>query len=132
MSTFTLIAAIRNEAPYLLEWLAHHLAVGADEFVLCVYGSSDGTAKLTRRLAAMGYAAHVKIAVEDGDPNRSALAQVADLEEVRNADWVSLMQVDQFLNIQDYSAFYQTSGSAFGGWICAYCAQVASFEFDRA
>jgi|GEM_PF-4626022 len=99
MSKITLVAVIRNGAPYLLDWLTHHLAVGADEFVFCVHGSSDGTAKLTRRLDAMGYGAHLKITVADNDPDASALTQIAELDEIKQADWIGMLHIDQYLNI---------------------------------
>jgi len=98
MAKFTLIAVIRNQAPYIVEWVAHHLALGVEHFVLCVHGSSDGTARITRRLAAMGYAAHVKLTVSDNDVKSSVLSQIGNLEEVASADWVGLQDVDQFLN----------------------------------
>ena len=98
MPKIALVAVIRNQAPYLLEWMIHHLAVGADHFVLCVHGSSDGTAKVTRRLAGMGYAAHVKISVQNDDPVGSALAQIEELSEIKEADWIGLLNVDQFAN----------------------------------
>ena len=99
MTKFTLVAVVRNEAPYILDWIAHHLALGVDDFVLCVHGSSDGTAKVTRRLAAIGYAAHLKIAVRDDDPVNSALEQISDLDEIEGADWIGLINLDQYLNI---------------------------------
>lgn len=99
MSNFTVVAIVRNQAPYILEWVAHHLSIGVEDFVLCVHGSSDGTAKVTRRLAAMGYAVHVKINVEGDDPWASACSQIADLPEIRSADWIARLDVEDYLNI---------------------------------
>ncbi len=99
MTRFAAIAIVRNQAPYLLEWVAHHLAVGIDDFVLCVHGSSDGSARITRRLAAMGYARHHKLQVQGDDPKASAYAQVAGFEEITAADWVCLLDINQFINI---------------------------------
>jgi len=99
MSKFTCVAVIQNQAPYIVEWVAHHLSLGVTDFVLCFYGSSDRTAKVTRRLAAMGYVANVKIKVENDDPRASALEQIATLDEVTQADWIGLVDVDQFINI---------------------------------
>ena len=99
MTRFAIVAIIRNQAPYIVEWMAHHLALGFEDFVLCIYGCSDGTARVTRRLAAMGYARHHKITVEDEDPTGSALKQIADFEEITGADWVALGSIDRFLNI---------------------------------
>lgn len=99
MTRFAIVAVVRNQAPYLLEWMAHHLAVGIDDFVLCVHGSSDGTARITRRLTAMGYARHHKLQVQADDPLASACKQVAGFREVTSADWVCVLDIDQFINI---------------------------------
>ena len=98
MAKTVMVAIIQNQAPYILEWVAHHLALGFDDFVLCVHGSSDGSTKITRRLSGMGYAAHVKFRVEGDDPRASAFAQIKDLPELKEADWIFETDVDCFLN----------------------------------
>ena len=41
-------AIFKNEAPYLLEWIAWHRVIGFDRFVLYDNGSTDGGAELIR------------------------------------------------------------------------------------
>lgn len=47
-------AIIYNEAPYLLEWVAFHLAVGVEHFFIYDNDSDDGTSELLDSLAASG------------------------------------------------------------------------------
>ncbi len=101
MPRYTLITSIRNHAPYITEWVAHHLAVGFDDFVFCVHGSSDGTARVTRRLAAMGYGTHLKIEVEEASPRAAALKAAADHGTGDKTDWVGYLDIWEFLMIHD-------------------------------
>ncbi len=43
------VAIVKNEADYLEEWLAYHLALGVDHFVIYDNGSTDGSAELLER-----------------------------------------------------------------------------------
>ncbi|MCP1548838.1 MULTISPECIES: glycosyltransferase family 2 protein [Methylorubrum] len=47
----TLVAIARNEGPYLVEWLAHHLAVGFDRIVVYDNESQDDTRALFKALS---------------------------------------------------------------------------------
>ena len=49
-----LIAPIKQEAPYLLEWIAYHRALGVETFVLGDNGGSDQTSELIQALDAAG------------------------------------------------------------------------------
>ena len=48
MDKIAVCALFKDEAPYLLEWLAFHRMIGVDLFVLYDNGSSDGGADLVR------------------------------------------------------------------------------------
>lgn len=43
-------AAVRGEAPYLLEWIAYHRALGIEAFLLADNGGDDGTSELLQKL----------------------------------------------------------------------------------
>ena len=43
-------AAVRGEAPYLLEWIAYHRALGIEAFLLADNGGDDGTSELLQEL----------------------------------------------------------------------------------
>jgi hypothetical protein len=47
-------APVKEEAPYLLEWLAYHRALGVEKFMLGDNGGNDLTSELLQALAAIG------------------------------------------------------------------------------
>lgn len=50
------IAAIfKNEAPYVIEWLAHHRLMGISRFFIADNDSTDGTTELLEALQRCGY-----------------------------------------------------------------------------
>ena len=49
MDKIAICAIFKDEAPYLLEWIAFHKMVGVDLFVLYDNGSTDGGPDLIRR-----------------------------------------------------------------------------------
>ncbi|WP_413851471.1 glycosyltransferase family 2 protein, partial [Tateyamaria sp.] len=51
---------MRNEGAFLLEWLAHHRAVGVDHFVVFSNDCDDGTDDMLDKLAELGWLTHVR------------------------------------------------------------------------
>ena len=54
------VLTVRNEAAFLLEWLAHHRAVGFTDFLVFSNDCEDGTDKMLDRLEEMGLLTHVR------------------------------------------------------------------------
>ena len=46
-------AIVKNEAPYLLEWIAYYAAIGVDRFIIYDNGSTDGTVELLLHIGRM-------------------------------------------------------------------------------
>jgi hypothetical protein len=53
------ITCIRNEGPWLLDWIAHHQAAGFDHFLIASHDCTDGTDTLLDALAETGLVTHV-------------------------------------------------------------------------
>jgi SAM-dependent methyltransferase len=51
---FGMMAMVRNEAPYLLEWIAYHRLLGFEQFTIYDNGSNDASARMLSRLAGAG------------------------------------------------------------------------------
>ncbi len=49
-----LVGIVRNEAPYLLEWIAHHRVLGFDRIVIYDNNSNDASWRILQRLAKAG------------------------------------------------------------------------------
>lgn len=97
--TKTVITTFKNEAPYILEWVAHYRTLGFDHIVVFTNDCSDGTNRILRRLAALGEVSFHINRVGAGGIHRSALRQARRLDVVKEADWLFVCDIDEFLNI---------------------------------
>lgn len=95
------ILTVRNEGAFLLEWIAHHRAVGFDDFLVFSNDCDDGTDAILDRLAALGGLTHIRNEgpYDKGGIQFTALKAAAKIDQVRNADWILPLDVDEFVNI---------------------------------
>lgn len=99
--THLALLCVRNEGAFLLEWLAHHKAVGFDDFVVFSNDCDDGTDTMLDRLDEMGVLTHVRNdgPFDKGGIQFTALKAAAKMEAVKQADWILPLDVDEFVNI---------------------------------
>lgn len=95
------ILCVRNEGSFLLEWLAHHKACGFTDVLVFSNDCQDGTDAMLDQLQQMGQLTHIR---NDGPFDAkgiqfTALTLAADLEIVQQADWIMVLDVDEFVNI---------------------------------
>ncbi len=95
------ILTVRNEGAFLLEWLAHHRAVGFDDFLIFSNDCQDGTDLMLDRLQQLGLVTHIR---NDGPfpqgPQWAALKQAERHPLMHRADWVLVQDIDEFVNIR--------------------------------
>jgi hypothetical protein len=99
-----IVTTMKNEGPFILEWIAYHRAIGVSDFLVYTNDCTDGTDTLLDLLQRKGIVqhrdnpfrsmpAHIK-------PQHAAL-QAAEAEAVvQEADWVICMDVDEFVDIK--------------------------------
>lgn len=107
MGGYTVITTMKNEAAFLLEWVAHHKALGFDHLLICTNDCDDVTSRMVLRLQEMGLARHHATTPWAATSiQRSALKQARRYEEVTQADWLYVCDADEFLvvNVGDGSA----------------------------
>lgn len=101
MSGFTVIATMKNEGAFLLEWVAHHKALGFDHLLICTNDCADHTRRMVLRLQEMGLATHhATRAWAATSIQRSALKQATRHDVVRHADWIWVCDADEFLVVR--------------------------------
>lgn len=94
------ISMMKDEAPFLLEWYAHHLAVGFTKILVYTNDCSDGTDDMLIRLEALGLGYHRRNDIPEGvKPQPSAMKHAQAEPKVREADWVLMFDADEFLCI---------------------------------
>lgn len=95
-----IVTSVKNEAAFLLEWLAHHRKVGFDHALVFSNDCSDGTDLMLDRLQAMGWLTHVRNpGPHDEGPQWAALKAADRHPALRSADWLLFSDVDEFVNI---------------------------------
>lgn len=121
-----LISAMKNEGTFILEWVAYHKAIGFDRIVILSNDCDDDSHLLLDALAEADVVEHIR---HKPPPQVSAQASAAmrvnDLGLLREGDWVSWLDADEFLNVKvgtrDVPALIEAIGSAKGiliQWRC--------------
>lgn len=95
------ITTLRNEASFLLEWLAHHRHIGFTDFLIFTNDCSDGTDLMVARLQEMGLAHHVANPGPWAEgPQWAALKAASRHPLYHAADWAMVLDIDEFVNVQ--------------------------------
>ena len=97
-----IVTTMKNEGPFILEWLAYHRAIGVDDFLVYTNDCTDGTDALLDTLQARGLVRHRENPYrESGLKPQHAALQAAESEPVmRECGWGICMDVDEFINIK--------------------------------
>ncbi|MEM6372649.1 MAG: glycosyltransferase family 2 protein [Pseudomonadota bacterium] len=97
-----IVTTMKNEGPFILEWLAHHRAVGFDDIIVYTNDCTDGTDTMLEMLQAKGIVQHRDNRFQDmGLKPQHAALQSAEAEDViKNAKWVTCIDVDEYVNIK--------------------------------
>lgn len=116
------VAIARNEAPYLLEWIAHYRVLGFEHVVVYDNDSNDASARILAPLAKAGVIDatywHVRPGVHKQESAyRHALGKLRD-----RVDWCLVVDLDEFLmlddgmTIEDILPTDETVGAVALGW----------------
>lgn len=93
----TIVTTMRNEGPYLVEWLAHHRAAGATDFVVFSNNCDDGSDAMLDALDKAGEITHIRNDVGKGSIQWRALKSAWEMDQVQKADWVGVLDCDEFV-----------------------------------
>lgn len=96
----TAVTCVRNEGPFLLEWIAYNRLIGVTEFLVYSNDCDDGTDALLDALAAAGVVAHLPNPARGRNYQMEALKDAKRHPLVRATDWVWVTDVDEFLNVR--------------------------------
>ncbi|WP_322894280.1 MULTISPECIES: glycosyltransferase family 2 protein [unclassified Yoonia] len=103
MARRLIITCMKNEGPFILEWVAHHLSIGFDHFLVFTNDCDDGTDAVLDCLAEAGIVTRMDNPYqqmgEGFNPQKGALKYAESLDLVREAEWILVSDVDEFVNI---------------------------------
>lgn len=99
---YLVVTCMKNEGPFILEWIAYHLSIGIDHFLVFTNDCEDQTPRILERLQVLGIATHIDNTHYPGQrPSHQVRAfRKATRQQVyQEADWVAVIDTDEFLNI---------------------------------
>ncbi len=96
-----LITSLRNEGPFLLEWVAYHRAIGFDRIVVAYNDCDDGSVDLlVQALDRLGWITALPNEVPEGVAPQQAAARVLARDgAIAAGDWVIWIDLDEFVNV---------------------------------
>lgn len=101
MGSRLIVTTMKNEGPFMLEWVAFNRAIGFTDFLIYTNDCDDGTDKIAERLQDIGLAQHRDNKFrKGGSPQRTALKNAQKESIYQNADWLICADCDEFLNIR--------------------------------
>lgn len=93
-----LMSSMKDEGPFVLEFVAHHRILGFDAIHVASNDCSDGTDLLLDALAGQGAITHLPNLLEPGErPQRRAYEKMRAAHATDDADWIMALDVDEFL-----------------------------------
>lgn len=95
----TAVTCVKNEGPFLLEWIAFHHLIGVTDFLFYSNDCDDGTDELLDALADRNLVRHLPNPAKGRNYQMEALKDARHHDLVADADWVWIADVDEFLNI---------------------------------
>lgn len=106
---------MKNEGPFLIEWVAHQLLLGADNILVLTNDCQDGTDLMLDRLDSLGVVRHLPNPIALGPslltprnrPHMTGLAYAKLTTQWKSADYIVLLDVDEFPVIQPHKGTYR-------------------------
>ena len=93
---------MKDEGPFILEWVAWHRAMGVTDITVFTNDCSDGTDAILDRLSDLGHVQHLPnpaFAFDSTAFQPVALNYAHQLRAMREADFFISMDVDEFINV---------------------------------
>lgn len=95
------VTTMKDEGPFILEWLAYHRSIGVTDFLVYTNDCSDGTDEMFDLLHSKGIVEHRSNPYRSSNlkPQHAAYHDASESEIASKADWVMCMDVDEYINI---------------------------------
>ncbi|MBY6152619.1 glycosyltransferase family 2 protein [Vannielia litorea] len=98
----TSITPMKNEGPYILEWVAHNRAIGLNDMLVFTNDCTDGTDQILERLDEMGLVRHMpNPSILHTNPRHHIILirYINEVLRLRRSDWVTNLDADEFVRV---------------------------------
>lgn len=118
-----LVASIKDEGPWLVEWIAYHRAIGFTDILICQNDSTDGTDALLSRLSDIGEITYIDNSGCNGRPQLSAYRKAYESDLYRSADWCLCIDSDEYFvphdreGVEDFLQTYSEMDAIAVNWL---------------
>jgi len=99
----TSITPMKNEGPYVLEWVAYHRSIGFNDMLVFTNDCTDGTDLILERLDEMGLVRHMtnpSVMKHNARHHIFLVKYVNKLKRLRRSDWVTHLDADEFVRVK--------------------------------
>ncbi len=115
-----IVTAMKNEGPYIVDWIAHNMAVGFDSFFVVTNDCNDYTDRVLDRLEALVSLKHVanpkSLFPEKTNWQVMAVRYATLFNLYKDAGWIYFTDVDEFLHVWTGDGTLQAFHDASGGF----------------
>lgn len=92
-----LCGIFKNEAPYIVEWVAHHRLLGIDKIYIANNESTDGSDDILRSLQEEGYIEYFNFSAPFGRAPQLLAYQEIINRYSSEVDWMGFIDADEFI-----------------------------------
>ncbi len=94
------LSSARNEGIYLLDWIAHHRAIGVEHFFLYSNDNDDASDRMLRSLAEAGIVTYLpQVASGSSAQDRAFRHALSELPDILDYRWTAIIDADEFIVI---------------------------------
>ncbi|MES0861562.1 glycosyltransferase family 2 protein [Ruegeria sp. SCPT10] len=95
------VSTMKDEGPFILEWIAYYLSIGFTHFIVNSNDCSDGTDAILKRCEELGFLAHIdNPGPWEHGPQASAYTNAMKHPWYKEAEWIMVCDVDEFFDIR--------------------------------
>lgn len=98
--TVTSVTPMKNEGPFILEWVAYHRAIGVTDILVFSNDCQDGSDLLLDRLDDLGYLRHYgnpSVIMDGARHHWTVMDYFNSLSRPKRSDWVVSLDADEFI-----------------------------------
>lgn len=98
--TRAIASSMKNEALYILEWVAYHRLIGFDIIVIGSNDSTDGTDDILGALSDSGIVHFIRnVVTADEAPQHAFYEKLQRLPLYNEIEWLAIIDADEFINV---------------------------------